>query len=226
MIDDLDEVLALKASAKSSRDDADWEGAISDLNEAIGILLAHRAEASPSVPSWLASELADTYGLIGGIEKRWGLQLEGGERRHHLEESVTAYDKGFSYERGLEPNDANTYNRVNRIVGRVLVDPRVLEKDAEFAKEMEDAEEVLTEEIGSARHKDPWAYCDLGTVRLLLGKPDALAAFRELDQLRPPSFVYDSVLTTLEPLCEVASDLRADLIQAVAQLRRSARYSE
>ena len=229
MVEDIDQVLALKASAKSSRDDDDWEGAISDLREAIDLLLSHRAAMLPSVPSWLASELADTYGLIGGIEKRWGLQLDGEQRRQHLEASVVAYDEGFSHERDLAPKDANTYNRVNRLVGRVLLDSRVLQEDAdtssEVAEELRTAEDVLTEQIGSARQKDPWAYCDLGTIRLLRGMPDALAAFRELDRLRPPAFVYDSALTTLQPLCGVASDLRPDLLQAVAQLQRAARYS-
>ena len=227
MVDVLDEVLALKASAKSSRDDGDWEGALTDLQEAIGILLDLKAEVSPSVASRLATEFADTYGLIGGIEKRWALQLDGEERRRHLEASLAAYDKGFSYEHDLGPNDANTYNRVNRLVGRVLLDTRVLQNDAKFTEDLRIAEKVLYEQIGSGgRQKDPWAYSDLGTVRLLRGKPDALAAYRELDQLRPPRFVYDSALTTLQPLCDVASDLRPDLVQAVAQLRRSSRYSE
>jgi hypothetical protein len=230
VVEDLDQVLALKASAKSARDDNDWEGAISDLQEAIGLLQDHIEETSRPVPSWLASELADTYGLIGGVHKRWGLMLDGEERQRHLEESVAAYDKGFIYERDLQPNDANTYNRVNRLVGRVLLDKRVLQKDgdagSEMAKELREAEGVLTAEIGSARQKDPWAYCDLGTIRLLRGEPSALLTFHELDRLRPPTFVYDSTLATLQPLCEVASDLRPGLAQAVTQLRRSARYSE
>lgn len=228
MVENLDQVLALKASAKSSRDYGDWDDAIHDLKDIIQ-LLDERAEESPSMPSWLASEFADTYGMIGGIEKRWGLETHGEERRDHLKESVAAYDMGFGYERDLEPNDANTYNRVNRIVGRVLLDPNVLGKDSgailEIAEDLRMAEEVLTEQIGSGRKKDAWAYCDLGVVRLLRGKPDALAAFRDLDRLRPPPFVYESAITTLEPLCEAASNLRPALVQAVTQLQRSARQS-
>ena len=152
MVEDLDQVLALKASAKSSRDDDDWVGAISDLKEAIQ-LLNDRAKESSTMPSWLASELADSYGLIGGIEKRWGLQMDGEDRRHHLEESVVAYDMGFRYEQGLDPSDANTYNRVNRIVGRVLLDSHVLRKDGgaipDIAEDLENAKDILTKQIGS-----------------------------------------------------------------------------
>jgi tetratricopeptide (TPR) repeat protein len=228
--EDLDQVLALKASAKSARDDEDWDGAIGDLQEAIEFLRDHMAESSQPVPSWLAAEFADTYGLIGGIQRRWGLRLDGEDRRRHLEASVTAYDEGFSYERDLQPNEANTYNRVNRLVSRVLLDTRVLQKDGdaafEVADELQRAEEILTEETESVRQRDPWAYCDLGTVRLLRGMPNALSAFHQLDRLRPPAFVYDSALATLQPLCDVASGIRPDLAQAIAQLRRSARYSE
>jgi hypothetical protein len=223
MDENLDEVLALKASAKSARDDQDWGGAIGDLHEAISILSARKREAPFPLPSWLAAELADTYGLMGGIERRWGLTLSNQERERHLKASVAAYDEGFAYEKGLPRNKANTYNRVNRLVGRVLLNPDVLEEngraDPDFFGELGQAEDILTKQIESVRQKDPWAYCDLGIIRLLLGKPDALVTFNELDRLRPPAFVYDTTLTTLQPLYEVAADVRPDLGQVVDRLR-------
>ena len=224
--DDLDEVRALKASAKSARDDRDWDSAIADLNDAID-LLQDRLEESSAAPEWLKAELADTFGMIGGIEKRWGLQLEDEQRRRHLKASVDAYDMGFKYEQGLDLDDANTYNRINRLVGRVLLDKNMLRRGdsaaSKFAEELRDAEEIVTKEIETARQRDPWAYCDLGTVRLLRGKPDALSVFHDLERLRPEPYVYESVLSTLQPLSDVASDIRPDLAKAVAQLRRYVR---
>ena len=224
--DDLDEVRALKASAKSARDDRDWDSAIADLNDAID-LLQDRLEESSAAPEWLKVELADTFGMIGGIEKRWGLQLGGEQRRRHLKASVDAYDMGFNYEQGLDPDNANTYNRINRLVGRVLLDKNVLRRGdgviPKFAEELRDAEEIVTKEIETARQRDPWAYCDLGTIRLLRGKPDALSVFHDLERLRPEPYVYESVLSTLQPLSDVASDIRPDLVKAVAQLRRYVR---
>ena len=127
---------------------------------------------------------------------------------------MAAYDKGFVYEEDLQAADANTYNRVNRLVGRVLLDPRVLEPgaadSAEVADGLEVAEKIVTEEIRSTRRKDPWAYCDLGTIQLLRGEPEALATFHRLVRMRPQGYVYESTLTTLEPLPEVASDLRPE----------------
>jgi hypothetical protein len=225
VVDDLDEARALKAGAKSARDDRDWDSAIADLSDAIDLLQDRLEEPSSAAPGWLKAELADTFGMVGGIEKRWGLELEGEQRRRHLKASVDAYDMGFNYEQGLDPGDANTYNRINRLVGRVLLDKNVLRGGGgavpEFAEGLREAEEIVTKEIETARQRDPWAYCDLGTVRLLRGKPDALSVFHALERLRPDSFVYESVLNTLQPLSDVASDLRPDLVIAVAQLRRS-----
>jgi|HubBroStandDraft_3_1064219.scaffolds.fasta_scaffold267943_2 hypothetical protein len=226
MDEGLDEVLALKASAKSARDDQDWDGATSDLREAIRILRAREREALSPLPAPLGSQLADTFGLMGGIERKWGLLLSGQEREQHLKTSLEAYDEGFAYEEGLRAGEANTYNRVNRLVGRVLLDPDVLKENGravpEIFGELGEAEEILTKQIGSVRQKDPWAYCDLGTVRLLLGTPDALRTFQELDRLHPPAFVYDSTLATLQPLYKVAADVRPDLGRAAAQLQSAA----
>lgn len=228
MFEEFDEVLALKASSKSARDDGDWEGAIGDLEEAVGLLRSCTSNSLTRLPNRLASELADTYGLIGGVQKRWGLLLDGEDRQHHLKESIAAYDKGFLYEKDLEPGDASTYNRTNRLVGRVLLDPHILQGDrgAAMDDELRKAEEILTEQLKSVRRKDPWGYSDLGTIRLLRGTADALSAYNDLDRLRPPAFVYESTLATLKPLSDAASDLRPGLIQAIAQLRRSARFVE
>jgi hypothetical protein len=222
----LDEVLSLKASGKSARDTGNWDRAISDLSAAADKLRAGIPETQVVVPGRLATELADVYGLMGGVEKRWGLALTGEARRQHLVASLTAYERGFSYERDLQPQE--TYNRVNRLVGHVLLNPRILEDESrviiDFFEELRKADSLLAEMVRSARQKDPWAYCDLGTVRLLRGTPDALVIFQDLDRLRPPTFVYDSTLATLLPLVEVAETLRPELTQAVAHLRRSIQY--
>ena len=230
MDDLLDRVRARKADAKSARDDRHWEEAINYVQEAISLLEARMADTATPSPSWLGSQLADSYGLMGGIEKRWGLTLADQERQRHLEASVAAYNSGFKYEDKLQRNEETTYNRVNRLVGRVLLDPSLLQKegiaDSEFSDDLGEAENILTGQIESVRQKDPWAYCDLGTIRLLRGEQDALRTFRNLDRLRPPRFVYQSTLDTLQPLQKVAADQRPDLAQAVDQLRRSAGHRE
>jgi tetratricopeptide (TPR) repeat protein len=231
MIQDIDEVLALKASAKSARDRRNWRAAIGDLEEALGLLQEHLPSDPAPTPSWLAAELADTYGIVGGVQRRWGLSLSpiDPDRQRHLSDSADAYDKGFRYEERLGPNEASTYNRINRLVGRVLLDPQVLQAggDPNLDGELQKAEEIVTEQLRSIRQRDPWAYCDLGTIRLLRGKADALDAFHALDRLRPrpPTFVYESTLATIEQLSDAAGSIRPTLADAVNLLRRSVRYS-
>jgi hypothetical protein len=222
-----DEILAWKAAAKSARDAEDWSSAITHLTAAANFLTERDTETQIALPSWLAAELADVYGLMGGVEKRWGLSLDGENRSKHLAASLAAYDKGFGYEQELQSKE--TYNRVNRLVGRVLLDPYVLDggnAGTDFPEQLRKADSILTEMVRSVRQKDPWAYCDLGTVRLLRNSPRALLVFEDLERLSPPTFVYHSTLATLLPLAEVAADLRPQLTQAVAHLRRSVRYLE
>jgi hypothetical protein len=227
--DDLDEIRSLKAAAKSARVDKDWQSAIDELDEAIALLRDLLMEASGQSSVTLSSELADAFGMIGGIERRWGLELDGTERRLHLELSVAAYDEGFEHEQHLDPKHASTYNRINRLVGRVLMSPRALDGEGDTTTDVPEqlriAADVLVEQLGSAREKDPWVYCDLGMIRLLLGRSDALLTYHELERLRPPAFVFKSALETLRPLSEAASELRPDLPLAVAQLERAERYA-
>jgi hypothetical protein len=222
-----DEVLGLKASAKTARDEKNWPDAMDDLNEALGLLKNHMPSDPAPTPGWLASELADTYGIVGGIQRRWGLSLSptDPDRQSHLSKSVQAYDEGFRYEEKLGPNETSTYNRINRLVGRVLRDPQVLRADADLNLdgELQKAEELVTEQVHSIRQRDPWAYCDLGTIQLLRGKADALDALHALDRLRPrpQGFVYESTLDTLQELSNVAGSIRPALADAVNLLRRS-----
>jgi hypothetical protein len=227
--DRTDEVRALKASAKSARADEDWQLAIGELHRAVELLVGRLPDATGRTRAELASELADSFGMIGGIERRWGLSLAGAERQHHLEASVEAYDSGFSHEQDLDPNVASTYNRINRLVGRVLLNPHVLDADddttPDVMQELGAAQEILVEQLRSVRVGDPWGYCDLGLIRVLHGSTDPLPTYHELARLRPPKFVYESALATLEPLSEVASELRPALRSAVEFLQTTARQA-
>lgn len=225
VIEDFDDVLALKASAKIARDEGDWEKAISDLQDGIDHLVTLRTSDSPHLARKVASELADTYGMMGGIHRRWGLSFDGADRKRHLEQSIAAYDTGFRHEEDLDLKEASTYNRINRLIGRVLLNPGLLQNGnggLDLIGELREAEEILAEQVATARQKDPWVYCDLGTVQLLRGDANAMSTFHALDRLRPPASVFVSALATLEPLAEVASEIRPDLFQALALIRRGA----
>lgn len=226
----LDEVRSLKASAKSARVDEDWRNALIDCTDAASILTEQLQVALPAWEAPLRSELADTYGLIGGIHKRWGLSLSGSQREAHLNESLRAYEQGYEEERDLPPSEASTYNRINRLIGRVLVDPAILQGPADrddggFFDDLRQAEEILAEQVNGSRQRDPWAFCDLVTIRLLLGREDVMVALHGLERLNPPPFVYDSWFTTLDPLTEATAGTRPALAATVNQIRRSLRLA-
>jgi hypothetical protein len=219
---ELDEVLGLKASAKGARDDQDWPAAVNDLEDALDIL----DQMSPDSSKALIAEVADTYGMIGGVERRWALASEGAARAEHFGKSVAAYDRGFEYEARLGYQNATTYTRINRLVGRVLMQPSILSNEDDFLNllhELAEAERLVIDQIDGPRKRDPWAYCDLLTIQLLSGtQAAALSTFDILVGLRPPSFVYTSALDTLRPLSEVASSIRPQLAIAVERLQKLA----
>jgi hypothetical protein len=223
----LEGVRSLKASAKSARDDGDWVDAVAVLHEAIAWLRDVRGSVALGFEERLDAELADTYGQIGGIERRWGLGSTGEDRRDHLRRSQDAYDCGFALEQNLETREASIYNRINRLVGRVLLHPEVLENapvdDVDVLAELGVAEVILDDHIAGPRRQDPWAFCDVGTIRLLRGT-DYQPVVRALERLQPPRFVYESWLSTLRPLSEVASTIRPGLLDVVRQVERAARY--
>jgi Trypsin-like peptidase domain len=211
------EVIGLKASAKSARDDQNWPVAIGDLEKVLEILLAGRSETSEDT----AAELADAYGMIGGVERRWALASRGADRIEHLARSVIAYDQGFEHEHRLSKRDATTYNRINRLIGRVLMQPAILKQesgDVDLQAELAEAERRVTEQVDGARIRDPWAYCDLLTIQLLSGKRESASTLNVLVGLRPANFVYQSLLDTLRPLADVVSTTRPHLGSTVARL--------
>jgi hypothetical protein len=223
---DFDEVLGLKASAKDARRDMDWSTAIDDLDEAASILqeMAPSGTNAGQIADSLASELADTYGMIGGVERRWGLASSGDARISHLDLSTRAYDKGFQYEKHLSIGNATTYNRINRIVARVLARPVVIanndDTSIDIFSELETAERLVRDQLEASRMRDPWAYCDLITIQLLRGVDPSLPTINELSTLRPPAFVYESTLETLTPLAAAASSVRPEFEIAVPRLQK------
>ncbi len=214
---DLEEVLGLKDGAKSARDQGDWPGALADLQDALDLLNTMADDGSEDI----AAEIADTYGMIGGIERRWALATEGADRAEHLERSRQAYDDGFRHEDRLGSREPTTYNRINRIVARVLARSSILadeQGDLDIYTELAIAEEMVTEQIDGPRKRDPWAYCDLLTIQLLSGGREAASTWDVLVSLRPPDFVYKSMLDTLEPLAAVASSVRPQIEDTVLRL--------
>ena len=126
----LERIRELKTQAKNRRDLKRYDAAEKLLTQAIEI--AQRELDTANAAEWkatLASELADCHGLLGGVARRWALEpdTDPDKRLEHLRDSVDAYDKGYDkFEANPEYGLANTYNALNRLLSRLLVDPGLL----------------------------------------------------------------------------------------------------
>jgi Tetratricopeptide Repeats-Sensor len=214
----LQSVRDLKTKAKNRRDLGlrGYPSAIATLEQAIAQLLREfEATSRHGWRSQLASELADCYGILGGIRRRWGLELEPMDHQQRLEQlaaSIEAYDRGYRLESDEEFEILASYNLVNRLVIRIFYDPRALSDPSaavsppgvealDVRKELQDAEVILGKQVSLERRGDVWALADLALVELLLdNRRDAMSIYAAFNAASPPAYAYDSALSTLKEL--------------------------
>ena len=221
----LDDIRALKTRAKNRRDGKEFHGALELLARAADLAEQGRADAWDDEAAPFVAELADIHGMMGGVTRREGLEAPGTANRHDLlMQSIGHYDRGFAYETSVR-GEATSYNLVNRIVGRILVDPASLDADPDAEPSSVPAmlraahDSVLTQL--ELRRDDPWMLADRALLEILMSEStSARRAYGPLLRTAPPAYVYTSVLDTLEPLADIAGDRRPALRDAVEDLRR------
>jgi len=220
MADTLQAVRELKVRAKNERDFEDYEQALGTLDEAIRLL--DSSEARITEPrSRLDSELADCWGMKGGVQRRWA-RSSSGERSEHLRQAILAYDEGYKHE-----GESNSYNMVNRLLTRVMAGPGV-ETDPTIPRldlraELEKCEGRIRPQLASHRRGDYWALADLALLDLLLSRGDAGSAYAGFIAQSPPAFAYQSVLSVLEELSESPDGDHPEVGRAVQLLREQLR---
>jgi hypothetical protein len=175
------------------------------------------ADASPDERE-LVGALAETYGVKGGIQRSLG----------NSKDAVDAYDKGFEFERHQARKEENSYNLIQRLTNRVLIEPREAgapqwKVDSKnMWEELEEARAELQRQVTTGgRGKNPWAAADVLTVHLLLaprdpseGRQRVKEAYTKFKELKPKPRVYESTLRALGDLKEslegVAEDERSE----------------
>jgi|CXWL01.1.fsa_nt_gi hypothetical protein len=225
----LERIRELKTKAKNRRDLERYEIAIKFLEEAIQILKSAFETASADWKPQFATELADCYGLLGGINRRWALSsLDPHERLERLKASFNAYDTGYQeYEAHEEYKIANSYNMLNRLISYLLLNPTSLDnmplehpvgKTLLMKKELEKAGECIRQQLMLERRGDIWALADLALVNLLLGRETPVASYKDFLAASPPDYAYDSALAVLKPLASLHLTVAAHLKEAVQLL--------
>ena len=107
----------------------------------------------------------------------------------------------------------------------MLLDPSLLTSTSEegrrLIQELEVAERLVRGPGSTASgSRTRGRTCDLLTLELLLERPTVRETLTALALSRPPRFVYESALNTLEPLAEAVRPHRPTFDDVLAQLRR------
>lgn len=155
----LDEARALKRKATALRNRGQLPRAQDTIDEAILILdaLGRKSEMPQGSLAEVRAELADTYGMKGGILRRMG----------DWNAALRAYKAGAGIE---EKDDSGTYNRSNVITLSITANG-LAPTDPEIRKILEDVIVHLESETAGPRSDEWWAWSDLAQFYLLRGEP-------------------------------------------------------
>lgn len=211
---------ALKNSALDARDDGDWDEAYGMLKEAETLLedaLANLEknltvqQTEDTVKRDLVAQLSHIRGSRGGFLRRQG----------KFRDSALAYDSGNDMERKLDETDKpNSYNLLQRLVARILLNPLAAETNDDLEVEGERVTTALSNaraEIArqlSLRGSDAYAWGDLLMAEILLGVPDwhrQLASFA--GAAKEDRYAYEVTIEVLDQLRTRAVETKADVLK-------------
>jgi hypothetical protein len=223
--DIINEAKDLKIKAKNRRDMERYDKAVVFAKQAITSLedfLKTNDLLSEKEVGELNTQLADCYGIEGGIYRRWGL-IDQSFQNEKFKLSIESYDKGYEYEK--KGSQANSYNMLNRLIGRILSRPDLLdesekEDSSSLIEELKECEQKIQKQLSSERKGDIWALADEGLLKILLKKEDPIIAFSSFVNKAPDSFAYNSLISTLKLLAALNTPRKMDLFTAIDFLEK------
>ena len=208
--------------------DRDFAAAAAAMSEAIDYVKGLGApdpeskEPANEAEIIMATQLADCWGILGGVHRAHGPD--------YWEDAISAYDNGNRYESSTRFNILNTYNRVNRLVVRILKDPDLLSEPPPFVTDIGSDKKTMRELLSEADHEierqlragrtdRPWALADLAMVRLLGGLPNVDLALNDLDASTDETFPYESTLKVIRELVARRLPMHDSIISVGERLR-------
>ena len=227
--DKLREIRDLKTKAKNRRDIGRFEHAMSVLQRAADLAEETFAGTLEGQRTDFVDELADIYGMMGGVARRQALEAKDVEEQSRfLGQSIDYYDKGYLFE---SRNDAtvSSYNLVNRLVSRIIADPATLqgaslgthpfEEEEPLLEMVQRALESVAIQLEESDIRDIWSLADYALLEILASTSvNATKAYGPLHRMSPPSYVYESALATLRPLASAAGAYRPELVHAILEI--------
>lgn len=194
-IDPLDRIRELKQQAVVHRNRDKLDLALSVLDEAESRLESLLADPDLDAErqALLSSELADTHGMKGGVQRR----------RQRLAEALSEYEAGAAVE-GTEAT--TTYNLGNTVVLSLVLGRSALD-DVLTRDRIDRMVERLERQTAGARSDEWWAFADLAQFRLLRGDVDGARRAYLAGRATGPSAA--ELQRPLEVLLELAAALKA-----------------
>lgn len=183
----------------------------------------HARPAASESEVEIAAQLADCWGMLGGVYRAEG----------KLPLAREAYDAGAVYESSRRFGILNTYNQVNRLIVRIMERPELLSPAAPPVTDLpgtpaapmhqllHQTTEEIERQLREGRMDRPWALADLVMVRLLGGQEGVDQALAALDESSANDFFpYESTLRVIRELAAKRLSVHDRLIALGEQLQR------
>ena len=201
----LNEAKELKVKATAFRNRGQLDRALAALDKAIEALDSLQREKDLDSRSAVdvRAELADTYGMKGGIYRR--LQQK--------QQALTEYRKGLKIE---QIDQQSTYNLSN-VITLGITEEHISPADPSMREMLDDAIKPLEEQVRGARSDEWWALTDLAQFYLLANKPDEARSYYErARKTGPTSQEYGRHIDILRELVEATKDNAPDISKNIA----------
>ena len=192
--------------------------------ETLGVPDPQSSEQAGEAEILMAKELADCWGILGGIYRAQG--------RDSWSDAIKAYDDGYIYEASTRFNILSTYNRVNRLVVRILKNPDLLSVPPPVVEDIKpptkktmpellsETDNEIERQLREGRTDRVWALADLAMVRLLGDSPNVNVALDDFDKSAGNDvFPYDSMLKVIRELVDRNLPMQHRLISTGERLR-------
>jgi hypothetical protein len=158
--------------------------------------------------SAVAEQLADFYGIQGGLFRSRGSKFPERSGRTDLDSAIASYDQGWVYESSPRFGILNSYNTVNRLVLRIIREPSVLAAhelvpglEKRMLDLLGDAAALIEWQIDKERPDLAWALADLAMIELLREGTDIESILAQLDrETLTDKYPFESMLNVIRDL--------------------------
>ena len=203
----LDEIRSVKLWAVAMRNQREYDVAIKLLEDARVVLDRMSADRGlePRSLVEIRSELADTFGMKGGVYRR----------QQRLHEAYEEYKQGEAVEHIDQQSTYNLSNVISLGVSHEGISPMA----DDMRRRIQLAIRQLEGNTGGERTDEWWAWSDLGQLYLLSGDANkAEHAYERARKTGPTSEEYRRHVDMLKQLYEVTSKTAPEIAQGIDRL--------